>query len=130
MPRVLIGEVTGGSFKGFWAEFEGKTVGEPEVRKDNHTWTLYEVPWGQKGDQVGYRVYEADEKDVLQPEYRLFPIADDSRSLDYEEEYYLAYTVAGLVSKWPIFAKYIKNDYRLRVRSIDPHQNYDRRWRD
>lgn len=126
--RVLIGDTSSGSFKGFWAEFEGKEVTKYEEEKGKLSYTLFEFPWGSGVDETGYRVHKADERDLERPRYELFPTGDDPSRFDREEKYHVAYNAYGLASNWPIFARYITDKYVAPIRNIDPSPDYHRRW--
>jgi hypothetical protein len=125
---VLIGDASSGSFKGFWAEFEGKEVTKHEEEEERLSYMLFEVPWGSRGDETGYRVHKADERNISQPKYKLLPTGDDPHRFDREEKYHVAYSAHGLLSSWPIFAKHVEDEDVLPVRNIDPGSEYHRRW--
>ena len=41
------------------------------------SYALFEVAWGRREDETGCRVYKADQRDISQPKYKLFPTGDD-----------------------------------------------------
>jgi hypothetical protein len=104
MVKVLVGERSGPSFPGFWAEFEGEEVSSYEdTRGDkNIVYTLYRCT---AYNYEAYRVHIADESDPKTPVYELLPVERDTRSGGGRPDYSGVWMKENIAENYPLFLK-------------------------
>lgn len=104
MVRVLVGERSGPTFPGFWAEFEGEEVSSyADTRADKKiVYTLYRCT---AYNFEAYRVHIADESDPKTPVYELLPVDRDSRSGRGRPDFSEVWTKEDIAAEYPLFLK-------------------------
>ncbi len=116
MVKVLVGKRAGGTFFGFWAEFEGEKISSYEdTRPDkNIAYTLYKCT---AYNWEAYRVHIADESNLEAPAYELRPFDEDQHIRGLGSDYTEPYAKEQIAMNYPLFLKDI--DY-FQTYAVDP----------
>ncbi len=116
MVKVLVGKRAGGTFFGFWAEFEGEKISSYEdTRTDKDiVYTLYKCT---AYNWEAYRVHIADESNLEAPAYELRPFDEDQQIRGFGSDYTEPYVKEQIAMNYPLFLKDI--DY-FQTYAVDP----------
>ncbi len=112
MIKVWVGKRSGGSFSGYWAEFEGEEIHSYE--NDDVVYTLYKAT---AYTDDAYRVHVQDERKNQAPVYELHPISRGSSMRGGGQPYSEPYYKEALAEDYPIFLRYVDSS---RPRPVDP----------
>ncbi len=123
--KVLVGQKRGGSFPGFWAEFEGDEVSSYEDPRSgkNAVYTLYRCT--AYTNEERYRVHIADESNPANPVYELRPDENPYDSAP-EKAYHEPYYKEAIEEKYPLFLKDLD---LFETRSVDAKPGVSRGYR-